>query len=515
MSPSDSPADQRKNPRLTAPKVVVRIPSVDRFRTHYLKDISEGGLFVKAEKVLPVGALLSLELWPPGWDEAVELSAKVIRSTDAKTAALEGAPCGMAVQFVSIPVEVDRQLKSLVEAYHGKEAEAPADPVGAQIEAMIQELAAARERLSQLETQLAESRGQAEAFSEQIHKLEREESEARASATQLGQERTELERKLKDATARAAAEQTKLKEQLDVARAASEDFARKLEQERDEARRQREAAAKASAAEQAKLKEQLDAGRVATEELTRKLEQEKGEGRKQREASAKALAAEQTKAKEQLDAARLAREEVSRDVTQQREEARQQRDRADRLTTELTKRETRESELKRLLSRVGSPRAEAPVDTGGGDDVVVVSDSSDSEETAEPESPEPDSPEPEGDDLDIDFGDLDLDDEIEAGLAVAVARSPILSSDKSASEAVPEGFLKFSASVKPKTRLMGRAGLDDRKASGAEERQIIELLGASPTFGTLLTQLEGKVSEERVRRFLFDLSREKLLELRD
>ena len=325
------PADKRRTPRLNALKVVVRIPSVDRFRTHYLKDISEGGLFVKAEKVLPEGSLLSLELWPPGWDEAVELSAKVIRSTDAATAALEGKPCGMAVQFVSVPVEVDRQLRSLVEAYQGEEAEAQVDPMSAQIEAMIQELADARAKVSLLETQNAEARGQAEAFAEEVHKLQREEAEARANSVKLAQERTELERKLKDALAKAAAEETALRAQLDGARTAREQLTKELAQQREE-------------------------GRAILAQVT--LDRNDLE-RRLKESSAKAAEGEMS-FREQLNAARG-------DVAQQREETRQQRERADRLALELKEREGREQGLKRLLNRA-APRkpASSVVETSRG-----------------------------------------------------------------------------------------------------------------------------------------------------
>ena len=475
------PADKRRNPRLSPLKVVVRIPSVDRFRTHYLKDISEGGLFVKAEKVLPIGSLLSLELWPPGWDEAVELSAKVIRSTDAATAALEGAPCGMAVQFVSVPVEVDRQLKSLVAAYQGEEAEVPVDPVGAQIEAMIQELADARAQVSALETQLAEARGQAEAFGEEVQRLQHDEAEARANSVKLAQERTELERKLKELTAKASAEETSLKQQLETARLAREQGGRELAEQRDEARN---------------VMAQLTLDR---NELERQLKE------------ATASAAEEATLRDQLEAARG-------DMAQQREETRQQRERADRLATELKQREGREQAVKRLLNRATPRRPEPASVDRAGEEVVVIGDTGEWGALAAAPAPSPPAGlvEPAGEDLDleIELGEVDLADEIDLGFSTAAAPSPMLSSAPASPDLdEPEGFAEFSASLKKKTRLSSRSGPGAQRPAGPEENQIFLMLGASPTFGTLLSQLGEKIPEGRLRRVLFDLLNKQLLAL--
>ncbi|MHB8417849.1 MAG: PilZ domain-containing protein [Myxococcales bacterium] len=440
MTPLDSAPDKRRNTRLTAPKVVVRIPSVDRFRTHYLKDISEGGLFVKAEKVLPVGALLSLELWPPAWDHALELSAKVIRSTDPKAAALEGRPCGMAVQFVSVPPEVDGELKTLVDEHRG--AEAAADPMGAQIESLVQELASARERLAGLEADLLEARGQNEAFAEQAETLQREEAEARAAAAKLAEERTDLERRLRDAAVKAAAEQAKLEERLREA-------SRKVEEERDEARRQR----------------------ARAEQLTAQLEEE-------------------------------------------RQGARADRERAERLAGDLGKREAREKDLRRLLDRVASPAPSPALASLVEDEEVVVVQGSEPLDAGLAPGAIPDPKRGSEPEIDLDVGDLDLGEPSEEG---GDDEAAALFDDEPRApegEQEPEGFLEFSAALQPKTRVMGTEGLVGFRPAGGEEKVVVELVGASPTFGTLIVQVEGKMEEARLRRVLFDLERRKLVELR-
>jgi hypothetical protein len=82
-------------------------------------------------------------------------------------------------------------------------------------------------------------------------------------------------------------------------------------------------------------------------------------------------------------------------------------------------------------------------------------------------------------------------------------------------EEVPQGFAKFNASLKIKTRLVAPLGLGGQKPVGPEEIRICQLLEASPTFGTMVNQLDGMIEEERIRRVLFDLLGKKLVEVRE
>ncbi len=510
MAPTSPPAppDKRKASRLNAPKVVVRIPSVERFRTHYLKDISEGGLFVKAEKVLPAGAMLALELWPPGWDQALEVAGKVTRSVDPAAAAAEGRPCGMAVRFVNIPPEVDQQLKALVEE-HGTAVEAPAaDPVGAQVEAVVRELAAAREKVSQLNADLVEARGQSEAFTEQIHKLEQEESEARAATARAEGQRDDLERQLAAETARLTAERDELQRRLEkeTARSAqlggtNAELQRKLEKE----------------------KARADGLAAEKDALQRKLE----------DATSKAEA-EQARSKEQLEVVTGEFEALTRKFAKEREEAKTQRERAERLARDLEKREARERGLRSLLDRVSGQGGDA---TGGDEDEVVVVGGSDAETAHEKSEAEEEPPVdaeveavdaieesegafakgPEGPgaapdvDLDFDLDDLDLDDQTIDDKKESAPASP----SKAAASAEPDSFEAFNATLKPRTRLLAGDRLSDHAPKGDQEKLVIELLGASPTFGTLISQLEGRVPEDELRRMLCLLHAGALIELRN
>ena len=46
----------RKHERIRNPKVLLKIPTIERLRTYYLKDLAEGGAFIRLASPLAVGA---------------------------------------------------------------------------------------------------------------------------------------------------------------------------------------------------------------------------------------------------------------------------------------------------------------------------------------------------------------------------------------------------------------------------------------------------------------------------
>ena len=468
MSSSQRAEDKRRSSRTEAPRVVVRIPSVDRFRTHYLKDISEGGLFVKAQKSLPVGATMVLELWPPGWSEPAQLTATVIRSVTPEEASAGGELPGMAVHFVDIAPELEAKLRELIKAH--EELPAPADEsVGDQIETMVSELEGSREKISLLTNELAEQRGNLEALADQNQRLEALEAEMRALAERLAEEKTVVEQALEAERGRAADEQAKLRT---VAKAAE--------------------------------------GQIA--ELVRQLAEAKGQ-----------VAA----TRRQLDEVRGQGDEARREVESARETARIQVERAERLAGELKKRETREQDLRRLLSKVGGPKAALKPSAAAkkvaedeADDEVVVEEPANGEPiAAAPSGAARPPPPPESSDFDLDLDDLDLGPDKggkPAAKSEAAVEEEIFSGDVSedASEDPKESLEAFSASVGPRTRILPADSLAKHHPTTEEGALVVELLGASPTFATLAHQVEEKISEERLRKLLYELATQSLIELR-
>ncbi len=227
------PSDRRQ--RAASFRVVVRIPSADRFRALYLEDVAAGGLFVRAERALPAGAAVTLELWPPGWDHALDIEGQVVRSLDAAAAAAEGRSPGMAIRFVNVAPSVSRQLEALV-AEHRSAPATGTETTGASAASASIEAAAAREKAARLEVELAEARGQVEALSQRVHVLEARDAESGPIVAECD----DLRRRLAEAVGRVESEQVRAKEQLEVVTREFEALTRKLAREREETRLQRE-----------------------------------------------------------------------------------------------------------------------------------------------------------------------------------------------------------------------------------------------------------------------------------
>jgi hypothetical protein len=214
VSASGSSTEKRNHPRTTRPKVVLRIPSVDRFREYYLKDISEGGIFIKAERPRSVGTELALELWPPGWKEPLILTAKVIRTVDAAQAAETNQAAGMAVAFLPAIPEIEQQLQWLLAEHQESEGSrgdaALADEAAGDLET-DREILELQEALAAAKAELAEARGQVEAYADQAKLLE----SANASLLEHAKSLESLTADLNEQMASIESENSDLKEQLE------------------------------------------------------------------------------------------------------------------------------------------------------------------------------------------------------------------------------------------------------------------------------------------------------------
>ncbi len=159
---------KRQTTRVKPSRVLVRIASAEAMRTHYLKDLSERGLFLKVDKPLPVGAEVVLELVPPGWDSSLPLAGRVVRVADDSAARAAGA-AGMALRFDKLEPEIEKRLKALVDEYASPPAAAPGgqsevERLKTQIQGLVFELGAAREARQAIEAKLtADGKGLAEA----------------------------------------------------------------------------------------------------------------------------------------------------------------------------------------------------------------------------------------------------------------------------------------------------------------------------------------------------------------
>src|SRR5689334_18126244 len=109
----DGPS-RRRQERVKSPRVLLKIPSVARLRTYYLKDLSEGGAFIRLTSPLPIGSECTVELEAPGLEDPLPLKAKVVRIVAEATPT---EPTGMAVQFDASNTAGIARLQKLLEAH--------------------------------------------------------------------------------------------------------------------------------------------------------------------------------------------------------------------------------------------------------------------------------------------------------------------------------------------------------------------------------------------------------------
>jgi uncharacterized protein (TIGR02266 family) len=146
-----STAENRKSPRVNAPHVLVKISSRDRFRSSYLKDLSEGGLFVKTEKAMPSGAELVIDLLPPGWTDTLRLRGIVVRAQNTPGNA------GMAVRFENNEEASMEVLRTLVNDYQNGPGpgEVRAEDPQEQLQRVLGQVAELKNALAKRDAELA------------------------------------------------------------------------------------------------------------------------------------------------------------------------------------------------------------------------------------------------------------------------------------------------------------------------------------------------------------------------
>jgi Tfp pilus assembly protein PilZ len=414
--------ERRQSDRVEAPRVLLRIASLERLRQHYLKDLSEGGAFIRIANPMPVGSALLVDIEWPGVEESLRLAAKVIRVIKPNEAA-PGQAVGMGVKFDGADPAMLGRLKKLCEQYQPGSPDADEKTrLRGQIQGLIIELGATREALAKAERQTSEAETRAQNAAREAQdaaaramSLEGKSDESSAQAAKIAQLEkrvAELSNELREKMSAAA----ELRMELEEAKgkiAAFEDQIQTIEQDEASARTlaerlaaekmriervHREDSARYSA-ETGGLKSELETARAqmamtqkSSEEATRRSTEEVEKARsmfqvalKERlaleEADRKRIEAERDQAKKQADEA-VAELEKLRKANFDREEAQAAQSRqiaslGRRLADterDLERSKKRERDLSRLLAAVSA--GEAPAD-----EVVVVT-----QESASPES---------------------------------------------------------------------------------------------------------------------------------
>ncbi len=180
--------ERRQHPRVKVPKILVRIPSVEKLWA-YLPDLSEGGIFVRAEKLLPLDSEVDIELLPPGADRPLNLHGKVVRHQNDDAARAKGQ-VGMGIRFSDLSAEDEERISSLVSEYPKTKnrGDAEADRFRLQLQGVVMELGNVREELQARERDLETVREQLQETHAQLSEAKSGQAQATARATFLEQE---------------------------------------------------------------------------------------------------------------------------------------------------------------------------------------------------------------------------------------------------------------------------------------------------------------------------------------
>ncbi len=96
-------------------------------RNAYLKDLSQGGVFIRTGKVLPLDARLEIDLLPPGWSTPIQVTGKVVRVQNDE-ASIAAKTAGMGLQFIDVSQDAEQKIEALVAEYSKVDVEIDEGP---------------------------------------------------------------------------------------------------------------------------------------------------------------------------------------------------------------------------------------------------------------------------------------------------------------------------------------------------------------------------------------------------
>jgi Tfp pilus assembly protein PilZ len=176
-------------PRAPTPHILVKISSRERLKTSYLKDLSEGGVFVRTDKPLPIGREVVVDLLPPGWVAPLRLRGAVCR--------VQEQPPGIAITFSRTDEGSLAKVKALVAEYleKGDEAQPAVSEAEQQLAHLLERYADVQNTAERQEAELATERARRTELTDQVAELALQleaqrsggSAEANAQATALQQ----------------------------------------------------------------------------------------------------------------------------------------------------------------------------------------------------------------------------------------------------------------------------------------------------------------------------------------
>ncbi|MBI3074016.1 MAG: PilZ domain-containing protein [Deltaproteobacteria bacterium] len=97
-------------------RVKLKFDNVKNLRQFYTKDISQGGLFIVAEKPKPIGTRVEIVIYPPGVPLGFPLQGTVVHIVDAAAAKSRGTAPGMGIRFADLTPDKVASIKAYIDS---------------------------------------------------------------------------------------------------------------------------------------------------------------------------------------------------------------------------------------------------------------------------------------------------------------------------------------------------------------------------------------------------------------
>jgi len=107
--------EKRSSPRATT-RIEIVFKEVGSFIKAYMLNVSNGGLFVKADDPLPLDSPVILRVTLPEESEEIEIQGSVVWNNPKGRK--NSFPKGMGIQFVEIKPEHAEKIDEFVKKYH-------------------------------------------------------------------------------------------------------------------------------------------------------------------------------------------------------------------------------------------------------------------------------------------------------------------------------------------------------------------------------------------------------------
>lgn len=105
----------RKGRRMPA-SIVVTYRRDEDFTREFTEDISEGGTFIRTDRVLAVGTEVSCRLKPPGYLVGIKIDGRVAWTKE------QGEPSGMGIEFIFTSDRQRKKVRELVQKFASAQA---------------------------------------------------------------------------------------------------------------------------------------------------------------------------------------------------------------------------------------------------------------------------------------------------------------------------------------------------------------------------------------------------------